>query len=72
MSEPLNKPISGKFYEDDIQRVSKKENFWTVSEVLKKIRRNKKIEYLVSFEDYPSKFDFWIPETDMKRLKSLT
>lgn len=40
--------------------------------LIKKIRKRKvdgKIEYLVSFEGWPSKYNTWVPESDIKDLK---
>jgi hypothetical protein len=42
LTDLLNEAISGKFYEDEILGVSKEENLWTVSEILKKRKETKR------------------------------
>lgn len=40
--------------------------------LIKKIRKRTvdgQIEYLVSFEGWPSKYNTWVPESDIKDLK---
>jgi hypothetical protein len=55
--------IKGRFYEPEIQKVIKSdtENF-DIDRILKTRKRGGKIQYLVSWKGYPSKFDSWVDE----------
>ncbi|KMQ82331.1 hypothetical protein RF55_23325 [Lasius niger] len=63
----MNEPIEGTFYAQELQRVAPKDNY-TVEKILKKRSRNGRVEYWVKFRGYPSKFNQWIPSTDMFKL----
>ena len=55
--------IKGKFYEAEIQKILKSDDeLFDVDRILKTRKRNGKIEYLVSWKGYPSKFNSWIDE----------
>jgi hypothetical protein len=58
--------ITGKFYNEELQKVKKPEYF-EIDKVLKTKKVGKVKHYLVSFKDYLSK-PTWIPEGDLKRL----
>ena len=52
--------IKGKFYESEIQKVDKSdEDYFDVENILKTRRRGGRIEYLVKWLGYPSKFNSW-------------
>ena len=53
--------ISGKFYEQEIQKVSKSDDdVYDIEKVLKTRKRNGKVEYFVKWKGYPDKFNSWI------------
>jgi len=55
--------IKGRFYEPEVQKVTKSDNErFDVDRILKTRKRNGKIQYLVSWKGYPSKFDSWVDE----------
>lgn len=55
--------IKGRFYEPEIQKVLKSDNeTFDVDRILKTRKRGGKIQYLVSWKGYPSKFDSWVYE----------
>jgi len=55
--------IKGCFYEPEIQRVLKSDDErFVVDRILKTRKRDGKIQYLVSWKGYPSKFDSWVDE----------
>ena len=63
LSDLAGEPIKGKFYELEIQKVLKSDDErFDIDRILKTRKRNGKIQYLVSWRGYPSKFDSWIDE----------
>jgi len=59
--------IKGKFYEDEIQKVTKaNDERFDIDRILKTRKRAGKIEYLVSWKGYPSKFNSWVSEISSK------
>jgi len=63
LSDLAGEPIKGKFYELEIQQVLKSDDErFDIDRILKMRKRNGKIQYLVSWRGYPSKFDSWIDE----------
>jgi len=59
--------IIGKFYEPEIQKVVKEDEYFDVEKILKTRRRGGKIEYLVKWFGYPSKFNSWTDTLRPKR-----
>ena len=56
-------PIKGRFYEAKIQKTIKRDDeAFEVDCVIKTRKRNGKIQYLVSWKGYPSKFDSWVDD----------
>ena len=65
----LGENIKGHFYEPEIQRVLKSDDErFVVDRILKTRKRDGKIQYLVSWKGYPSKFDSWVNELVMIRV----
>jgi len=59
----LGESIKGRFYKPEIQRVLKSDDErFVVDRILKTKKRDGKIQYLVSWKGYPSKFDSWVDE----------
>ena len=54
--------IKGKFYEPELQKVTKTDDVYEVEKVLKTRRRGGKVEYFVKWKGYPDKFDSWVTE----------
>lgn len=66
-----NEEVKGNFYESELQRVNKNEDsLWIIDK--KKIRKrtvNGEVEYLVSFEGWPSKYNILVPAKNINDLK---
>jgi len=59
--------IKGRFYEAEIQKILKSDDErFDVDRILKTRKRNGKIQYLVSWKGYPSKFNSWVDELTTK------
>ena len=52
--------IKGRFYEPELQLITKEDNVYDVEKVIKTRRQNGKIEYYVKWKGYPDKFNSWI------------
>jgi hypothetical protein len=51
--------LSGKFYEAELQKVTKTDDIFKVERVLKTRKRKGKVEYFVKWLGYPEKFNSW-------------
>ena len=58
-------PIIGKFYEEELSRVDKKDDVYRVEKILKR----KKGMVLVKWLGYDSKHNSWIPEKDIQNIE---
>ena len=55
--------IKGRFYEPEIQKVLKHDDeHFDIDRIIKTRKRNGKVQYLVSWKGYPSKFNSWVDE----------
>ena len=53
--------IMGKFYEQEIQPITRKtDDTYVIERVLKTRRRGKRTEYFVKWRNYPDKFNSWV------------
>lgn len=59
--------IKGSFYNAELQKVDKDENsLWYIEKILKKRKRNKKLEYFVKWQGFPKIFNSWIDAAEVK------
>ena len=58
--------IKGKFYEAEVQLVSKTDDVYIVEKVIRTRKRNGVLEYFVKWRGYPDKFNSWT--TDVYKL----
>jgi transposase InsO family protein len=58
--------INGKFYEQELQLITKSDDVYIVEKILKTRKRNGKLEYFVKWRGYPDKFNSWT--TDVYKL----
>jgi hypothetical protein len=60
--------ILGIFYEQELQKVPFDKNKRHIGEILKQRQRDKKVEYLVHWENYPDSSDSWISQKEKNEL----
>ena len=58
----VGESIKGKFYDQELQKVSKSDDeHFDIDRILKTRKRGDgRVEYLVSWKGYPSKFNSWV------------
>jgi hypothetical protein len=67
LKDLMGDAIKGRFYEPEIQKIDKSDaELFDVDKILKTRKRNGKIEYLVSWKGYPSKFNSWVDNITSK------
>ena len=67
--EDLNgEDVKGKFYEEELQKTDLKD-FSVIEKIIRKKKVNGKYEYLVKWDGYPEKFNSWITEEKLERIK---
>jgi len=68
LKDLVDEAIKGKFYELQIHKVVKSdEDYFDVEKILKTRRCGGRIEYLVKWVGYPSKFNSWTDTLSPKR-----
>ena len=61
--------LEGTFYEEELQKVIKRDSdYYRVENVIKSRIRNKKKEYFVQWLGYPDSFNSWIPASNVKNI----
>ena len=62
-----NEPLSSSYYTQELQKIENMTEIWKVNKILKR-RKNARgeTELLVSWDQWPSKFDSWINESDLQ------
>ena len=58
--------LEGTFYAEELQIVIKDDDVYEVEEILKKQGKGKKEKYFVKWLRYPSKFNSWVPASEIK------
>ena len=62
-------PIIGKFYEEELAGVDKKDDVYKVEKILKKKKVKGNKIALVKWLGYDSKHNSWIPESDIQNIE---
>lgn len=58
---------SALFYSSELQKVEKNQHsLWFIQDILKKRKRNGKLEYFVSWEGFPKSFNSWVSSDEVK------
>ena len=62
-----NEKIKGMFYTNELQKVDKDENsLWFIEKILKKRKRNAKLQYFVKWQGFDKSFSSWIDANEVK------
>ncbi len=65
----MKDPVPGFYYKEQLTLAPKpdfKKDFFAVEKILKKVKRKNKVFFLVKYLFYPSKFNQFIPEENLK------
>ena len=65
-----SEPIEGTFYEQELQKVIKRNNIYQIEKLLKRKRICKRESILVKWLGYSSKFNTWIDKNDFAEYKN--
>ena len=57
--------LEGTFYEEELQKIYKKDDVFRIERILQQRKRKKGVEFLVKWFGYPTSFNSWVPEKDM-------
>ena len=61
--------LEGTFYEQELQKIIKKDDdFYRVENVIKSRMRGKRKEYLVKWLGYSNDFNSWVPADNLKHI----
>ena len=66
----LNDPVIGNWYEWELLKADKDQEFWRVESILKTRIKKVKKEYLVKWEGYGDKFSSWVLASDVKDMSA--
>ena len=58
----------GTFYEWELLKADKENEFWRVESILRSRTKEGKKEYLIKWEGYGDKFSSWVPASDIKEV----
>ena len=56
--------IKGKFYEQELQKIDKRDDVFVIEKILKTRKRGGRLEYFVKWRSYPDKFNSWVDNVD--------
>lgn len=62
LKEHNGETIEGKFYEQELQHVIKKDDVYAIENILKTRKRDGKTEYYVKWKNYPEKYNSWVSD----------
>ncbi len=58
--------LDGTFYNEELQKIIKEDDVYEVEEIVKRKGKGKNEQYFVKWAGYPSKFNSWIPASQLK------
>jgi hypothetical protein len=59
LNDLAGESIKGKFYEQELQKVDKRDDVYRVEKILKTRKRNGQVQYLIKWLGFPDKFNSW-------------
>ena len=57
--------LDGTFYEEELQKVYKNNELYSIERIIKKRRTKKGVEYLIKWSGYPDSFNSWVTEKNL-------
>lgn len=60
--------LKGTFYDKELQKVIKQDDVYEVEKILKKRGRGDNVQYLVKWLGYPTKFNSWVPASEINKI----
>ena len=60
LKDQQDEPVEGVFYEQEIQKVKKEDDVYKIEHIVKRRKRKGKVEYLVKWQGFPTKFNSWL------------
>ena len=63
--------LEGTFYSEELQKVIKKDDVYKIEMILKKIKKGRRVQYLVKLLGYPDTFNRWIFKQDLQKKVTL-
>ena len=57
--------LEGTFYEEELQKIYKKDDVFRIERILQQRKRKKGVEFLVKWFGYPVAFNSWVSEKDI-------
>ena len=61
--------LTGSYYSQELQKIEHTTDIWKVNKILKKRKTSSgEMELLVSWHQWPSKFDSWIKQSDLQEV----
>ena len=61
--------LKGSFYEHELQKVVKTDHVYRIEAILDERYKNNKVQVLVKWAGYPSTFNSWINQSDLRKYK---
>lgn len=67
----LREPVNSTFYEQELQRISQKGDdvLWVIEKIIRKRKKAGKVQYLVKFDGWPTKFNSWVDQTAVEDIQ---
>jgi hypothetical protein len=62
LSDLNDEKIKGKFYQEELQRITKEDDIYKIEKVLKTRKRGRNSEYFVKWKGYNDSFNSWTPD----------
>jgi hypothetical protein len=59
--------LEGTFYAEELQKVIKTDDVYKIETILKKRKKERRVQYLVNWLGYPDTFNSWIFKQDLQK-----